>query len=225
MRSDIENYVRKCSSCQTNKALRKANRAPMIITSTSTSPFERLSIDIVGPLPESGTAKLKYILTTQDDLTKFSIAYPIRSFPAEECSECLLHFISLFGIPKYILTDQGTNFTSEVFKKTCEFLKTKQLWSAPYHPQTQGALERSHSTLKEYLKSYINESQDNWPRYVYTDMLAYIQPLIILHLSYYLVTNPAYQILSIMIILILRIQSMSKCYNIESNILVIIIIH
>ncbi|CAH2109133.1 unnamed protein product [Euphydryas editha] len=72
-----------------------------------------------------------------------------------------------------ILTDQGTNFTADLFKKTCEFFKIKQLWSSPYHPQTQGALERSHSTLKEYLKSYVNDNQTNWHKYVYTAMLAY----------------------------------------------------
>lgn len=56
---------------------------------------------------------------------------------------------------------------------TCSFLKIKQLFSSAYHPQTQGALERSHSTLKEYLKSYVSENQNNWARYVYTAMLAY----------------------------------------------------
>ncbi|CAF4870377.1 unnamed protein product [Pieris macdunnoughi] len=173
MRSDIESYVKQCKSCQENKALRKLNRAPMRITSTSSEPCQRISMDIVGPLPETGPAKLRFILTFQDDLTKFSSAYPIRSTTAEETSECLLHYISIFGIPKSILTDQGTNFTSDLFKKTCEFLKIKNLWASPYHPQTQGALERSHSTLKEYLKSYINKEQSNWPRYVYTAMLAY----------------------------------------------------
>ena len=173
MRSDIEFYVKNCKQCQENKALRKNYKAPMQITSTFTTPYQRVSLDIVGPLLKAGTAKLKLILTLQDDLTKFSVAYPIRSTTAEETSECLLHFISMFGLPKIILTDQGTNFTSEVFKKTCKFIKIKQLWSTPYHPQTQGALEGSHSTLKEYLKSYVNEKQDNWPRYVYTAMLAY----------------------------------------------------
>lgn len=173
MRSDVENYVKNCSLCQTNKALRRVNRAPMIMTSTSTAPFQRVALDIVGPLPEAGTAQLKYILTLQDDLTKYSVAYPIRSVCAEESTDCLVHFISLFGIPQNVLSDQGTNFTADLFKKTCDFLKIKQLWSTPYHPQTQGALERSHSTLKEYLKSFINKNQDNWPRYVYTAMLAY----------------------------------------------------
>ncbi|CAG4990244.1 unnamed protein product [Colias eurytheme] len=173
MRSDIESYVKKCPQCQVNKALRQINRAPMQITSTSTEPCQRISLDIVGPLPESGPAKLKYILTIQDDLTKFSSAYPIRSTTAEETSECLLHYISIFGIPKTIITDQGTNFTSELFKETCKFLKIKNLWSSPYHPQSQGALERSHSTLKEYLRSFVDPEQSNWPRYVYTAMLTY----------------------------------------------------
>lgn len=173
MRTDVENYVRSCVYCQANKALRQTNRAPMQITSTSTQPFERVALDIVGPLPEAGNIKLKFILTLQDDLTKYSAAYPISQATAEETSECLIHFISQFGIPKTILTDQGTNFTAELFKQTCSFLKIKQLWSTPYHPQTQGALERSHSTLKEYLKSFVDENQGNWPRYVYTAMLTY----------------------------------------------------
>lgn len=173
MRSDIESYVKTCKLCQTNKAFRQTNRAPMQITTTSTRPFERISLDIVGPLPEAGLTKLRFILTLQDDLTKFSIAYPISNATAEESCECLVHFISLFGIPKTILTDQGTNFTADLFKRTCEFLKIKQIWASPYHPQTQGALERSHSTLKEYLKSYVNENQTNWHKYVYTAMLTY----------------------------------------------------
>ena len=125
MRTDIESYVKNCSLCQTKKALRKVNRAPMQITNTSSTPFQRLSLDIVGPLPEAGTAQLRFILTLQDDLTKFSAAYPLSNATAEETSECLIHFISLFGIPKTIFTDQGTNFTADLFKKTCQFLKIK----------------------------------------------------------------------------------------------------
>lgn len=173
MRSDVETYVKNCPLCQSNKALRQINRSPMQITTTSTKPFERISMDLVGPLPEAGLNKLKFILTMQDDLTKFSFAYPIANATSEDTCECLVHFISLFGIPKMILTDQGTNFTADMYKRTCEFLKIKQIWSSPYHPQTQGALERSHSTLKEYLKSYTNENHTNWHRYVYTAMLAY----------------------------------------------------
>lgn len=63
MRVDVENYENKCPQCQINKALRKTNRGPMQITSLSTRPFERVAFDIVGPLPEAGNDKFKYILT------------------------------------------------------------------------------------------------------------------------------------------------------------------
>ncbi|CAH2208383.1 jg23981, partial [Pararge aegeria aegeria] len=119
MRSEIEDYVKHCGLCQSNKALRKINRSPMQITTSSTRPFERISLDIVGPLPEAGQLNLRYILTLQDDLTKFSIAYPISNATAEESCECLVHFITLFGIPRSVLTDQGTNFTADLFKRTC----------------------------------------------------------------------------------------------------------
>ncbi|CAK1603212.1 unnamed protein product [Parnassius mnemosyne] len=161
MRTDIDTYVKNCSQCQSNKALRQVNKSPMQITTTSTKPFERISLDLVGPLPEAGLNKLKFIVTLQDDLTKYSLAYPIDNATAEETCECLVHFISVFGIPKSILTDQGTNFTADLFKRTCYFLKIKEIWSFPHHPQTQGALERSHSTLKEYLKSYVNENHSD----------------------------------------------------------------
>lgn len=74
IKSDIDNYVKHCSLCQTNKALRQTNRAPTQITTSSTRPFDRISIDVVGPLPDAGTINLRFILTIQDDLTKYSMA-------------------------------------------------------------------------------------------------------------------------------------------------------
>lgn len=173
MRSDIERFVKDCKLCQVNKPLRTSNKAPMVITSTSTKPFEKLALDIVGTLPEAGLQKFKYILTLQDDLTKFSCAYPMITCTTDEVARNLIHFVSLFGFPKMILTDQGTCFTSELFKQLTEILKIKNLYSTPYHPQTNGALERSHATLKEYLRSFVSDNQDDWHCYLATAILSY----------------------------------------------------
>lgn len=173
MRADIERFVKDCKMCQINKPLRTSNKAPMVITSSSTKPFERLALDIVGTLPEAGLQKFKYILTLQDDLTKFSNAYPMITCSTDEVARNLIHFFSLFGFPKMILTDQGTCFTSELFKQLTEILKIKSLFSTPYHPQTNGALERSHATLKEYLRSFVNDNQDDWHCYLATAILSY----------------------------------------------------
>lgn len=173
MRSDIENYVKGCKSCQVNKPLRGTNKAPMIITSNATRPMEKLYLDIVGPLPETRIDQYKFILTLQDDLTKYSQAYPMQSCSAQETAQRLVHFISHVGIPRTIVTDQGTNFCSDMFKQLARLFGIKHIFASPYHPQTCGALERSHSTLKEYLRSFISENQNTWDLYVNTAMLSY----------------------------------------------------
>lgn len=75
MKSDIRKYIRACSSCQANKTNFKPFKAPIQITTTSVAHFERLAIDIIGPLPLTENNN-KFILTMQDDLTKFSYAIP-----------------------------------------------------------------------------------------------------------------------------------------------------
>ena len=171
MKRDVENYIRNCKSCQINKTARKKQKAPLVITTTSTHAFQRVAMDIVGILPET-VNKNKYILTFQDDLTKFSQAFAIPNHEAKEVAKKLFIFISLYGIPRTILTDQGSEFTSNLLKEMSQLFKIKHLTSTAYHPQTNGALERSHSTLKDYLKHYISTDQNDWdeylPSYIYS---------------------------------------------------------
>jgi len=56
-----------------------------------------------------------------------------------------------FGIPQVLLTDQASNFLRELFTNVCKLLRVKRIKSRPYHPQNNGALERSHRVLVEYL--------------------------------------------------------------------------
>lgn len=87
----------------------------MEITTTSEEPFERISMDIVGPLSltEDGN---KYILTLQDDLTRFWQAYALSDHEAETVAKVLVsEYICRFALPEKILTDQGKEFTSKNF--------------------------------------------------------------------------------------------------------------
>lgn len=172
MKLDIKKYIKQCESCQKNKSSGQIAKAPMEITTTSDKPFQRLALDVVGPLPmtESGN---RFIITMQDDLTKYSHAVSVPNHEAKTIANVLLNFICQFGIPESILTDQGSDFTSNVIKDLNRLFKIRHILSSPYHPQTNGALERSHSTLKEYLKHYINTQQSNWDEYVPLAMFTY----------------------------------------------------
>jgi hypothetical protein len=121
----------------------------------------------VGPLTETQAGN-KYILTFQDELSKFLVAIPIHKQDSETVArEFVTHIIMKLGTPAKILTDQGSNFLSEVFKNTCKMLRIKKLQTTPWHTESNGGLERSHRVPKEYLRHYIRrEDQTNWDDWV-----------------------------------------------------------
>jgi len=92
----------------------------MIITDIPIDAFDKVSMDIVGPLPITRNGN-EYILTIQDLLTKHSVAVPLIQTNSEEIAKAFTQrFICQFGNPKAILTDQGSNFTSSMMKKICK---------------------------------------------------------------------------------------------------------
>lgn len=157
----VDQFIKNCDYCQKNKC-GKNPRIPMKITTTSKSPFEKVFMDIVGPLPLSYLSN-RYLLTIQDDLTKYCFAIPIHNQEATTIAEAFLkNFVCIYGAPKSILTDQGTNFLSEVFKNCCKMLNIKKMNSTAFHPQTNGALERSHRTFTEYLRHFVDKYGMDW---------------------------------------------------------------
>ena len=171
IKEDISEYVRTCADCQKRKLVRVKTRQPMRITTTPNGAFEVLEMDIVGPLPVT-VAGNKYILTLQCNLTKYSDALPIFDMTAEMVATALVHdFITRFGCPEVIKTDQGSNFQSSLMQKVAKIFKIKQLRSTSFHPQTMGSLERSHHSLAEYLKMYTDKT--DWDTWIKMAMFSY----------------------------------------------------
>ncbi|RLU20776.1 hypothetical protein DMN91_007390 [Ooceraea biroi] len=159
------NYINNCLQCQLKKVVRTKTKQPMLITDTSYTAFEKISLNIVGPLPVTSQNN-SYILTIQDHLTKFSLAIPLQSATAVSVANAFLEsFICTFGAPKAILTDQGTNFTSKLLKRFAKQFRIKQFQTTTFYPQANGALERSHFILVEFLKQFVNRFTE-WDKLV-----------------------------------------------------------
>ena len=91
-------------------------------------------------------------MTFQDELTKFIVAEPILT-DAETVARVFVRNIVLkFGLPELVLTDQGSNFLSELFQNTCKLLHIKRVHTTAFHPESNGGLERGHRVLVEYLR-------------------------------------------------------------------------
>jgi len=71
------------------------------------------------------------------------------------------------------MSDQGTEFLNKIFSETCKLIGVKRINTSPYHLQANGALERSHRTLGEYLRHYVDADQQNWDTYIPYAMFTY----------------------------------------------------
>jgi hypothetical protein len=149
-----------------NKILKPKLKVPMEIMTTDNSPFEKCSLDIVGPLPiiQEGN---NYILTFQDNFSKYLIAVPIHQQSAETCALAFVSQVILkYGTPSIVQNDQGANFVSEIFKNMCKLLRIRKIQSTAFHPESQGGLKRSHGVMDESLRYYVDEDQTNWDEWV-----------------------------------------------------------
>lgn len=130
----------------------------MEITETPENVFEIVHMDIKGPLPITDRRN-KYLLTFQDSFSKYLEAIPIPDQTVKTIAEkCITEIICKHGTPKKLITDQGNNFSSDMFSEICKLLHIKKLkTTAWYHPQSNGLVERSHRTLINYLSHYTNK--------------------------------------------------------------------
>lgn len=162
MSSDVVEFVKRCKQCQIYKHSNRQIKEPMEITTTATSAFNNISLDIMGPLDVDDYHN-KYILTLQCNLSKFVEAYPMQCKDAVTVARNFVNnYILRYGIPSEILTDQGTEFISSVFSEICSLLKITKLHSTAYHHQTLGSLENTHKSLGAFLRIQCQENRSNW---------------------------------------------------------------
>jgi len=161
IRKTVLEYVKNCEKCKINKHTIKV-KAPLQVTSTPAEAFDTVAIDTIGPFTRSNRSN-RYAITIQDELTKFVEIIPISCKEAAIVARAIVeNFILTYGIMKNIKTDLGTEYVNYIFKEVCKILEIEHTTSTAYHPMTIGALERNHKCLNEYLRSYINENQDDW---------------------------------------------------------------
>ena len=122
---DVKQLCQTCSECQ-KTAVGKKQGAPMVPLPIIREPFERIVMDIVGPLPHSRAGN-RYILVICDYSTRYPEAIPLRAIDAEHVAKELMVFFTRVGIPREILTDQGANFTSGLLAELYRLLKDPTL--------------------------------------------------------------------------------------------------
>ena len=118
-------------------------------------------MDMSGPLKEKPRGN-KNILAICDHLTKHVKVFPLKGQTAKEVAEKCLEYCMTFGIPEAILTNQVTNFTSQVVENLWELLDVHTLRTTAYNPQADGITERFNRTIKDMLTQFVEQKKQNY---------------------------------------------------------------
>ena len=93
---------------------------------------------------------------------RFPEAFPLRNIKTKTIVKALVKFFTFTGLPRSVQSDQGSHFMSGIFQQVMCELGIKQYKSSAYHPESQGALERFHQTLKNMIRSYCFDTEKDW---------------------------------------------------------------
>ena len=169
--TEVANYCRSCEVCQKNDP-KHPPRAKIVSMPWIEQPFKRIAMDVVGPLSRTLRGN-RYILTICDYATRYPEAVAMPSVEATRIARELVNLFSHVGVPDEILTDQGTNFMSSLLEEIYRLLHIKRIRTTPYHPQTDGVVERFNGTLKSMLRKFVSRSQKDWDEYLPYLLFAY----------------------------------------------------
>jgi transposase InsO family protein len=161
MRADIGRYVRSCEVCQKNKPDNKKPTGLMGKWRQANQPWKMISADLIGPLPRSSRG-FKYILVVVDTFSKFCLLYPLRSATSAAVARHLEDDVyMMFGVPQYVICDNGPEFDGKAVRKLAEKYNVRMLYNAKYHPQSNPT-ERTNRTIGTMLRSYVKDNQRAW---------------------------------------------------------------
>ena len=161
MAHDCREYVKSCHICNINKKPQTRPRAGLGSYHAG-FPMERVHLDILGPFVTSRQGN-KYILCMVDQFTKWIELAAVPDQTAEVIAQrFLVHFITTFGCPLEVHTDQGRNFTGNLFKALCDLLQIAKTRTTPYRPCSNGQVETYNRVVLQFVRCFSEGRPDCW---------------------------------------------------------------
>ena len=174
MAKQMRQVIKACRCClQYEGGTPKAPLCPIV----ATTPLDLLHVDFTSietMMELDKSPRVSNVLVFQDHFTKHALAYVTPNQTAKTIAKFLYGgYISIFGAPARLLSDRGTSFTSSIIEELCKILGIQWLWTMPYHPQTNGLLERSHQMIMHMIGKLGEDKKANWPSHLAEIVHAY----------------------------------------------------
>ena len=160
-----------CTLCASRRI--KRERTPLHDTPTPEFAFEVIGIDTCGPFPETSSGS-RYVITIIDHFTSWPEAFCVSDKSAQTVARNLLtENIPRHSCPKYILSDNGTEFVNAVISYLTEKMRISHVKILPYRPQSNARTERMHRFMNDVLAKYVVNDPTSWDQYVPAMLMAY----------------------------------------------------
>ena len=170
---DVKRFCRSCDICQRTVDKGTASRAPVQNMPLVNVAFDKVSIDLIGPISPMSERGHRYILTMVDFATRYPEAIPLRTIDSESIAEALVNIFSRVGVPRVLLSDNGPQFVSDIMQEVTRLLSIKLVHSTIYHPMSNGLVEKFNGTIKRMLRRMSVERPRDWDRYIEPLLFAY----------------------------------------------------
>ena len=170
MYKDVENYVKSCILCAQYNPRRQKALGKLRPIEPPQGVWQLVAMDFHGPLVPTSTRGNKYIIALTDVLSKFVVTRAVKDNSARTTVRFLKEdIITKFGTPTCLMTDNGTHFTSSLMKELVKEIGVTHLFTTPYHPQSNGQVERYNSTIDAKIATLANTRKTDWD-----DQLPYV---------------------------------------------------
>ena len=174
MTQDLRNHIKKCGHC------RKYEAAPPVVPMkplTCSRPGELLHVDFTSieetvPLKEEPV--IRNVLVLQDHFSKYVVAHVVKDQTARTAAETLRNgYFRLFGVPAYLVSDQGKAFTGHIITHLCDLYGVQKLRTSPYHAQTNGQVEHMNQMIIHMISKLEEDKKACWSEHLPELLLAY----------------------------------------------------
>ena len=163
--NNVQEWCSTCASCATRKSNSQAARAPLGTIRAGYS-TQIIAVDLVGPLPESEN-KNSYIMVVGDYYTRWMEAFPLPNQEVTTVTEKLMDEVFLrFSVPEQLHADQGRQFESQLMSEVCKLLGIHKTRTTPYHPQSDGLMERFNRTMLNMLAACAKDNPFDWEKHI-----------------------------------------------------------
>lgn len=174
MTKTIRKFIESCASCQRNKPRNHMPYGPLQVLPIPTRRWEQVSMDLITALPKTRDGH-DAIVVFVDRLSKMA-HFTATTTRVTAPGLAQLFFDTVFrqhGMPKIIVSDRDTRFTSLFWETLFKLMDTRLTMSTAFHPQTDGQTERTNRTLEQMLRNYVSYRQDDWDKLLTAAEFAY----------------------------------------------------